>query len=142
MDKCIKIKTNKYSFRNSPPYPANKCKTIKKRGNDGKLYLSQSDKNGTYKWINVDKNVNKNKTIKNNNNKNVNKTINNKALQTLVTKYKVTKSGSNEAVADRLVRLRGHFITNKKDRKIIEQFLKKTTPSTKRWGFLPVKESK
>ena len=136
MSQCIKIKTNKYSFRNSPPYPANKCKTIKKRGNDGKLYLSQPDKNGTYKWVNVNENVNinvnKNKTIKNNN----------KALQRLVTKYKVTKSGSNEAVADRLVRLRGHFITNKKDRKIIEHFLKKTTPSTKRWGFLPVKESK
>ena len=53
MNECIKIKTNKYSFRNAPPYPANKCKSIKKKGNDGKFYLSQSDKNGTYKWINT-----------------------------------------------------------------------------------------
>lgn len=41
MNECIKIKTAKYSFR---PYPANKCKSMKK-GN-GKFYLSQPDKHG------------------------------------------------------------------------------------------------
>jgi hypothetical protein len=123
MPECIKIKTNKYSFRNSPPYSANKCKSIKKKGNDGKNYLSQPDKNGTYKWVNI----NKNKTLKNKATK--------EDLQKLAKKYEVTKSGSNQEVADRLVRLRGNFIKNKMDRKIIEQFLKKSTPSTKRWGF-------
>jgi ribosomal protein S20 len=127
MNKCIKVKTNKYSFRNAPPYSANKCKSIKKKGNDGKIYLSKPDKNKTYKWVAI----NKTKTLKNKATK--------EDLQTLVKKYNVTKSGSNEEVADRLVRLRGHFIKNKMDRKIIEQFLKKTTPSTQRWGFLPVK---
>lgn len=124
MTECIKIKTDKYSFRNSPPYPANKCKTMKKKGNDGKYYLSQPDKNGTYKWVNV----NKNKTLKNKATK--------EDLQRLVKKYEVTKSGSNREVAERLVNLRGPFIKNKMDRKIIEQFLKKPTPSTKRHGFL------
>ena len=137
MSDCVKIETRKYSFRNSPPYSANKCKSIKKRGNDGNLYLSQPDKNGTYKWVNV----NKNKTLKHKSTKN--KTLKNKAtsedLQMLVKKYEVTKSGSNSEIAERLVNLRGPFIKNKTDRKIIEQFLKKSTPSTKRWGFVPAK---
>ena len=137
MSECVKIETRKYSFRNSPPYSANKCKSIKKRGNDGNLYVSQPDKNGTYKWVNV----NKNKTLKHKSTKN--KTLKNKAtsedLQMLVKKYEVTKSGSNSEIAERLVNLRGAFIKNKTDRKIIEQFLKKSTPSTKRWGFVPAK---
>lgn len=137
MSDCVKIETRKYSFRNSPPYSANKCKSIKKLGNDGNLYVSQPDKNGTYKWVNV----NKNKTLKHKSTKN--KTLKNKAtsedLQMLVKKYEVTKSGSNSEIAERLVNLRGPFIKNKTDRKIIEQFLKKSTPSTKRWGFVPVK---
>ena len=137
MSDCVKIETRKYSFRNSPPYSANKCKSIKKRGNDGNLYVSQPDKNGTYKWVNA----NKNKTLKHKSTKN--KTIKNKAtsedLQMLVKKYEVTKSGSNSEIAERLVNLRGPFIKNKTDRKIIEQFLKKSTPSTKRWGFVPIK---
>jgi hypothetical protein len=35
------------------------------------------------------------------------------------------------------VELRGAAIKNKRERSIIEQFLKKSTPSTKRWGFVP-----
>jgi hypothetical protein len=133
MSDCVKIETRKYSFRNSPPYSANKCKSIKKRGNDGNLYVSQPDKNGTYKWVNV----NKNKTLKKKASSNNKATS--KDLQMLVKKYEVTKSGSNRDIAERLVNLRGAFIKNKTDRKIIEQFLKKSTPSTKRWGFVPVK---
>lgn len=127
MNECIKIKTYKYSFRNSPPYPANKCKSMKKKGNDGKFYLSQPDKNGTYKWVNV----NKNKTLKNKATK--------EDLQRLVKKYEVTKSGSNREVAERLVKVKGHIIKNKTDRKIIEQFLKTPTQYTKHYGFIPLK---
>ena len=130
MNECIKLKTDKYSFRNSPPYPANKCKTMKKKGNDGKYYISQPDKNGTYKWVNA----NKNKTLNN-------KTLKNKAtkedLQMLVKKYEVTKSGSNRKVAERLVQVKGFLIKNKTDRKIIEQFLVQHTKSTKLRGFIP-----
>jgi hypothetical protein len=32
MNECIKIIKNRYSLRNSPPYSANKCKTMKKKG--------------------------------------------------------------------------------------------------------------
>lgn len=137
MNECIKIKTNKYAFRNSPPYPANKCKTTKKKGNDGELYLSQPDKNGAHKWVLV-----KNKTRKNTTSttsKNKKKEEKTSDLQMLAKKYQVTKSGSNQEIADRLVRLRGHYITNKKDRRIVERFLIKSSPSTKRWGFTPLK---
>ena len=135
MSECIKLKTDKYSFRSSPPYPANTCKSMKKRGNDGKMYSSQPDKNGTYKWVNV----NKNKTVKSKATES--KATENKAtkkdLQMLVKKYEVTKSGSNRQVAERLVKVKGSFIKNKTDRKIIEHFLKKHTQYTKKRGFVP-----
>jgi hypothetical protein len=62
-----------------------------------------------------------------------------KDLQILVKKYKLATSGSTEQLANRLVELRGSYIKNKRERSIIEQFLKKSTPSTKRWGFVPAK---
>jgi len=111
MNECVKVQTDKYSFRNSPPYPANKCKSMKKKGNDGTFYLSQPDKKKTYKWVKVSKN----KTLKNKATK--------EDLITLVKKYRLTKSGSSREIAERLIRLRGSSIKNKKDRKIIEQFL-------------------
>ena len=98
---------------------------MKKRGNDGKMYSSQPNKNGTYKWVNV----NKNKTIKNEATKT--------DLQMLVKKYEVTKSGSNREVAERLVKIKGRLIKNKTDRKIIEHFLKEHTQYTKKHGFIP-----
>ncbi len=101
---------------------------MKKKGNDGKLYLSQPDKNGTYKWYNVNKNVN-NKTFKNNASK--------KDLQMLAKKYSVTKSGSNRELAERLVQVKGFVIKNKRDRKIIEHFLKTQTHHAKVYGFEP-----
>ena len=125
MSECVKMKSDKYSLRNSPPYPANKCKTMKKKGNDGNYYLSESDKNGIYKWVKV------NKTLKNK--------ATRKDLQILIKKYKVTKSGSNSEIAERLVRLNAPFIKNKTDKKIIEQFLTKSTPFGKKWGFEPAK---
>jgi hypothetical protein len=74
---------------------------------------------------------------------NKNKTLKNKAksndLQMLAKKYLVSKSGSTNQIANRLVELRGAAIKNKRERSIIEQFLKKSTPSTKRWGFVPSK---
>ena len=60
-------------------------------------------------------------------------------LQMLAKKYLVSKSGSTNQIANRLVELRGATIKNKRERSIIEQFLKKSTPSTKRWGFVPAK---
>jgi len=126
MSECIKMKSDKYSLRNSPPYPANKCKTMKKKGNNGNYYSSEPDKNGVYKWVKV----NKNKTIKNK--------ATRKDLQILVKKYKVTKSGSNKEVAERLVRLNAPFIKNKRDKQIIEQFLTKSAV-VKKWGFEPAK---
>ena len=125
MSECVKMVSNKYAHRNSPPYPANKCKTMKKKGNDGKSYVSTPDKNGTYKWVNT----NKNKTLKNKATK--------EDLQLLVKKYGVTKSGSNKAVAERLVEVAGHDIKNKTDKKIINQFLKTPTKKTKLYGFTP-----
>ena len=47
---CVKQTRKKYTTRKSPPYPANKCKAKKKKGNDGKFYISKA-KGGTYKWV-------------------------------------------------------------------------------------------
>jgi len=77
----------------------------------------------------------KKKTLKN---KAKNKATSND-LQMLAKKYLVSKSGSTNQIANRLVELRGAAIKNKRERSIIEQFLKKSTPSTKRWGFVPSK---
>ena len=130
---CVKIGARKYSVRNSPPYSANKCKSLKKKGNDGNHYLSQPDKNGIYRWVIF----NKNKTLKNTTSNTGKATL--QDLQMLAKKYKVSASGSTNAIANTLVELRGAAIKNKKERQIIEQFLKKSTPSTKRWGFVPAK---
>jgi hypothetical protein len=126
MTDCIKLKTEKYTLRNSPPYPANECKDMRKKGNDGTFYLSHPDKNKTYKWVKV----NKNKTLKNKPTK--------KDLQILVKKYEVTKSGSNLQVAERLAKVKGHIIKKKADIKIIEHFLK-TPIKSKHFKFIPLK---
>jgi hypothetical protein len=41
VDTCSKQSTKKYKSRNSPPFPANKCCGLSKKGNDGKLYTSR-----------------------------------------------------------------------------------------------------
>jgi len=46
---CIKSNDSKYTTRPSPPYPAQSCKNLIKTGNNGKKYISVSDKNGIYK---------------------------------------------------------------------------------------------
>ena len=102
---------------------------MKKRGNDGDMYVSQADKNGTYKWVPVTKSkaTLKNKAAK----------ATSKEIQMLAKKYMVSPSGSTKELAHRLVELRGASVTNQTDRRIIEQFLTYSTPSTKRWGFVP-----
>ena len=134
MGACVKMQTRKYASRKSPPYPANQCKSMKKRGNDGAMYVSQPDKNGTHKWVLVGKATRKATS-------GVTRKVTNKAtskdLQMLAEKYLVTSSGSNKDIAHRLVELRGAIITHKKERSIIEHFLQQSTPSTKRWGFVP-----
>lgn len=49
-NKCTKQTTKKYNKRLSPPYPANECKGMKKKGNNGKFWVSTPDKNKVYKW--------------------------------------------------------------------------------------------
>lgn len=60
---CVIQNTEKYAKRPSPPFPANKCKNMTKKGNNGKFFKSTSNKNGVYKWIAL-KSVNKTKKIK------------------------------------------------------------------------------
>ena len=49
---CYKQKTKKYSNRPSPPYRASMCPGLKKKGNDGKMYISKSYANFTpSKWV-------------------------------------------------------------------------------------------
>lgn len=48
--KCQKQETKKYKTRKSPPYPASSCKRMKKKGNDGKFYISKVV-GGSYRWV-------------------------------------------------------------------------------------------
>ncbi len=42
--------TKKYSRRPSPPYPANRMCGMRKRGNDGNMYVSKRASNGICRW--------------------------------------------------------------------------------------------
>lgn len=48
-----KLATKKYSKRPSPPFPANDFCGKKKKGNDGKMYISKPNKNGVCRWVKV-----------------------------------------------------------------------------------------
>ena len=48
---CIEVTTKKYQTRKGPPYHAKDCKGQTKKGNDGKEYISATDKRGIYKWV-------------------------------------------------------------------------------------------
>lgn len=120
MSECVKLrdKLEKYTYRNSPPFPANKCKSMRKKGNDGQYYKSQPDKNGTYKWTLMKTKTNvKNKTMKNAATKT---TV--AELQKLAIKYKVTKSGTKKAICKRIYGVKGTKM-NKTDKKMIEPYL-------------------
>lgn len=47
---CVEQTTKKYQERRSPAYPANKCCGQIKKGKDGLMYKSRSDKNGVCTW--------------------------------------------------------------------------------------------
>jgi len=65
--KCKKMKGKKYNTRKSPAYSASKCaKGTKKKGNDGKMYIVKSSKNGVKRWIKSTRQNKKSKTKKTN----------------------------------------------------------------------------
>lgn len=51
MSGCHKKSTKKYTSRSSPPYPANECCGLRKRGNDGNMYISVAASNGVCRWV-------------------------------------------------------------------------------------------
>jgi hypothetical protein len=108
--KTLKQGILSYAYRNSPPYPANKCHNKKKKGNDGKMYISQADKNGVFKWVAIKRGKTEKRKVKT------------EDLKKLALKYQVTTSGSKSDLASRLVKLRGHQI-NKTDMQMIESFI-------------------
>lgn len=99
MSECKKANASisKYRTRQGPPYPAAKCKTLKKRGNDGITYKSIPDKNNTYRWVKWERpKTKKNKTLKNNK-------ITLEELKKMADKYMVTRSGSKKQIAERIL---------------------------------------
>ena len=50
MSVCLKLTTKKYTCRPSPPYPANECRDLTKKGNDGQIYKSVANLKGVYQW--------------------------------------------------------------------------------------------
>lgn len=47
---CERQTRKKYLERDSPPFPANKCVSKIKRGNDGKMWISVKALNGVARW--------------------------------------------------------------------------------------------
>ena len=55
----------KYCNRNSPPYPANKCKsTTQKKGNDGNMWKLAKTKSGVQRWVKTSKKKTKKKSTR------------------------------------------------------------------------------
>lgn len=61
MSGCRKKSTKKYTSRSSPPYPANECCGMKKRGNNGEMYVSIRASTGVCRWV---KSVRGNKSVR------------------------------------------------------------------------------
>ena len=51
MSTCIKHTTKKYTSRNSPPFGASECKNKRRKGNNGKFWISKRMSNGVYRWF-------------------------------------------------------------------------------------------
>lgn len=47
---CVKQTTKRYRERPSPPFPANSCPGLRKRGNDKHIWASVANRNGVYRW--------------------------------------------------------------------------------------------
>lgn len=50
MPPCKEVQAAKYQTRKSPPFHAQDCKDMTKRGKDGN-YISKPDVRGVYKWV-------------------------------------------------------------------------------------------
>lgn len=109
MNRCRKETSFKYRSRRSPQYSANKCKSMKKLGNDGNLYKSVSNKKGVYRWIKV----NKNKETKK---------VSLKSLKNMASRYQLTNSGTKKQIARRLILLRSRNL-KAKDKKYLNRIL-------------------
>jgi len=49
---CVRQTLKKYTSRGSPPYPAQECPNKRKKGNDGRMYVSKpNDTNGIFRWV-------------------------------------------------------------------------------------------
>ena len=115
MSECVKKYESKYRQRNSPPFPANKCKTRKKKGNDGVMYKSISSKNGVFRWVKWTSPSVKTRKLASS------KKVTLKDLKFMADKYRVTTSGTKKQLAQRLIDLRRNM--NKTDLKKLESVL-------------------
>ncbi len=52
---CTLKKTKKYKNRDSPPYSAQDCPYKKKKGNNGKIYISIPSDLGIFTWKPINK---------------------------------------------------------------------------------------
>jgi hypothetical protein len=49
---CVRQTLKKYTSRDSPPYPAQECPYKRKKGNDGRMYVSKpNNTNGMFRWV-------------------------------------------------------------------------------------------
>jgi len=107
MSNCKKETSYKYTSRSSPPFSANKCKSMKKKGNDGNIYKSVPNKKGVFRWILVRKSLKKDKKL----------TL--KEIQNIAKRYNVTKSGTKKQVAHRIINLRKNRLKKKDEKNLL-----------------------
>lgn len=107
MSNCKKETSNKYTSRNSPPFSANKCKSMKKQGNDGNVYKSVPNKRGVFRWIIVSKSLKKKKKLSL------------KEIQNIAIRYNITKSGTKKQVAHRIINLRKNRLKKKDENNLL-----------------------
>ena len=109
MKKCSKKETTKkYLSRPSPAYPANECKFMKKKGNDGTMYKSVKNSQGVYRWQKASTTT---KTT-------TRRKISSKCKKQTTKKYMTRKSPpypANECASARRMGNDGKFYTSTKD---------------------------
>jgi hypothetical protein len=113
MKGCVNMtkRVDKYKFRNSPPYPANECKGMKKKGNDGNYYTSEKMANGVYRW----------KAMVGSKTRKVKK-LSKADLQKMADKYSVSRSGTKKEIAERIIKLRPKSV-KKMDLRELQQII-------------------
>ena len=133
---CKKSTDTKYLKRKGPPYPAQNCPGMSKKGNDGLMYKSEPNKNDVYRWMKKSSRKSSIKSVRKSSRKSVRKSVR-KSSRKSVRKSKLIGGGSTnigdfinvcksiKRIKDRLLELKNILNTkniNLDKSKIVDEF--------------------